>query len=305
MSDESLISMFSPDPRDVIIIESPTPLAGTTVLAVAPVGSGTPVTRSPSKRLHTKNTSYSLFPAEGLASPNVPTIVTNTPTQTPRNHIETRLDTLDLSIPSSTLPRASIPRHSRNLSAESTTTVQIGMRFSGAIPLDLGNANSAPYEMPALLSATYQNKPNTTRTVERKGDTLQVRTKNLSPHLPPRSPYRPSPLGSTTSPQHPATSPQGTRNKQLPSAPRSQQRIASLSGSDAGSLTLSPTVYNLTPTVYTPVGRPGMSRSNSQNSNLQRSASNASRSQRERGIVRSPSSGSSDGLTRTSRGEWI
>lgn len=313
LSDESLISMFSPDPRDRIIIESPTPRSDKEVVVITTVDE--PVARTPSKKLHAKNPSYSLFPAEGLTSPNVPASsrITSTQTQSTMTGAESESHRIitDLATSPDEFARPFSNRHSRNMSAGSTTTVQIGMRFSGVVPAGVASFMPSQYEVPALLSTTYQAPTTSARTADR----LQIRTQNLSPQLPLRSPYRPSPLQNTSrsisgSPTSAALTPLEARMKTLPPVPHRQSRIERLSVEDDTQITLSPTVYNRNPAIYTPTGRsspshtPSISSSSVSSHSRNATISRMNSPRRPAGMMRGPSS-TSDGLTRNSNGEWI
>ncbi|ESZ94525.1 hypothetical protein SBOR_5105 [Sclerotinia borealis F-4128] len=248
--------------------------------AINPISSA-PVPPTPTEHTpfeQTKKQSYSLFPAPALESPS-----TLLPPPMSRSAFESVYDISDLS-DLAPPPHNQIGRR-RSSSVASSATVQIGIRFSHAPPpppvpdVPLFALPSTTYKATQLPATTFQAlalpsttyaptskfnpAPNTTPALPRLPlPPLQTTNLTQSPfQIPPRSPFRPSPLANvdtttqrqqspTRSASPRSTSPQKSPfiNKILPATPKlvtpKQPAIERLEQSDV--------IIQLSPTVYTP-----------------------------------------------------
>ncbi|KAI9650036.1 hypothetical protein NHQ30_000049 [Ciborinia camelliae] len=268
---------------------SPTKPNSMRPIAINPIPSAsiplTPTEHSPSE--YTRKQSYSLFPAPALESPTL-----LLPPQMNRSAFESVYDISDLSYLAPPPSSHDSMGNRRRSSVASSATVQIGIRFSHAPPSP-GIPEVLPLALPSTtykatgLSAATSTFPSTTYTPTSKFNPgpnttsassriplPPIRTTNITNHLfriPPRSPYRPSPLANTNTTtqqqiqQSPtksnspsSSSPQNSPsiNKSLPETPKSstlkQKAIERLEQSKSKSK--SNEIIQLSPTVYTPPG---------------------------------------------------
>jgi hypothetical protein len=240
-----LPSPLGPNPLRSNAVVPPTP-----ALIITP----TPTAHSPSS--HTRKQSYSLFPS-ALESPTALRMI-----PTNRSGVESVYDISDLSDLEPPPPLNFGRRgHRRESSVASSATVQIGLRISHALPQRTEEAAPLPsttYKAPSLPSATF-NAPtsrfNPSSPRERMPISLApLKTKNLNEvSLPPRSPYRPSPLANTENQaaQEQSVSPQRSPvnaaiNKSLPATPK-HSAIERLEQSEDAIIQLSPSVYTPPP----------------------------------------------------------
>ena len=259
---------------------------------------------------YTRKQSYSLFPTPAPDSPD-----TLAPPHMNRFASESVYEISDFSDLLPPPPLHGKMGHRRGSSVSSSATVQIGIRFSQAPPSPAAPKNlplplpTTTYELTALPATTFQapalpsmtysptskfNPVPKTMTAPSRAHLPPLQTANLTGNvipIPPRSPFRPSPLANTNTTQRqqsPTTSysPRSTSpqlspfsvNKTLPVIPKpstpKQPAIERLENSDA--------IFQLSPTVYTPPGE-SLSRKGSVRTITTRSDSNRRQSRLRQG----------------------
>ncbi|KAJ8068467.1 hypothetical protein OCU04_004021 [Sclerotinia nivalis] len=278
---DSQKSLISPPDKSVAINMTELPILQPPTYS-SPITSApappTPTEHFPSE--HTRKQSYSLFPAPALESPN-----TLLPPRMNRSAFESVYDISDLSDLAAPPPLQGKRGHRRGSSVASSATVQIGIRFShappplaalGALPVAVPSTTDKATGLPATTFQALALPPTTYAPTSKFSPAPKttpapprillppIKTTNLAKNtipIPPRSPFRPSPIDANTTTQRQqfltrlnpprSTSPQQSPsfiNKTLPAIPKpvtpKQSAIERLEQSEA--------IIQLSPTVYTP-----------------------------------------------------